>query len=213
GEEYITLLENGDTDWYTQLLLACACYENRQYDQAKAAFLASWNDAPNPIAARSLGWMNTADGNTEEARAWMEKAVPMIGDYARLLIDLIHFYKRCGSDEEICALIDNASDTCKANGRVQMYYAESLVKLDRLKEARALVTKDLTVADMKEGEVSTFNLWCSLYRKIIARDENRRAEEIEAWEILDKYPIPAEIDFRMSYVPIPNSKSEVRNQI
>ena len=206
GEEYIALLENGDSDWYTQLLLACAYYENRQYEQARAAFHASWNDAPNPIAARSLGWMYTADGNKEEARAWMEKAIPMVGEYARLLIDLVHFYKRCGTDEEICALIDNASEACRKNGRIQMYYAESLVKLDRLDEARALVTKDLTVADMKEGEVSTFNLWCSLYRKIIARDENRKPEEIEAWEILDKYPIPAEIDFRMSYVPIPNSK-------
>lgn len=206
GEEYIALLENGDTDWYTQLLLACAYYENRQYEQAKAAFLASWNDAPNPIAARSLGWMSVADGNTEEARAWMAKAVPMVGDYARLLIDLVHFYKRCGTDEEICTLIDASSDTCKANGRIQMYYAESLVKLNRLDEAKALVTKDLTVADMKEGEVSTFKLWCDLYRKIIARDENRKPEDIEAWEILDKYPIPAEIDFRMSYVPIPNSK-------
>ena len=206
GEEYIALLENGDTDWYTKLQLACAYYENRQFDQAKEAFLASWNDAPNPIAARSLGWLCTADGKKEEAREWMAKAVPMIGDYARLLIDLVHFYKKCGTNEEICALIDHASEVCKQNGRIQMYYAESLVKMDRLEEVRALVTKDLTVADMKEGEVSTFNLWCSLYRKIIARDENRNPEEIEAWEILDKYPIPAEIDFRMSYVPIPNSK-------
>ncbi|MBR1979099.1 MAG: hypothetical protein IJ985_06325, partial [Akkermansia sp.] len=43
GEEYIALLENGDTDWYTKLQLACAYYENRQFDQAKEAFLASWN--------------------------------------------------------------------------------------------------------------------------------------------------------------------------
>lgn len=206
GDEYIALLENGDTDWYTQLLLACAYYEKRNYSQAKTAFLASWQDAPNPIAARSLGWLSVADGDKEAARAWMAEAVPMVGDYARLLIDLVHFYKQCGTDEEICALIDNASEICRANGRVQMYYAEALVKLDRLDEARALVTKDLTVADMREGEVSTFKLWCNLYRKIIARDENRKPEDIADWEILEKYPIPAEIDFRMSYVPIPNSK-------
>lgn len=206
GEEYIALLQNGDTDWYTKLLLACAYYEKRQYAEAKEAFLASWNDAPNPIAARSLGWLCVADGNTEQARDWMAKAVPMVGDYARLLIDLVQFYKKCGTDEEICALIDHASETCRKNGRVQMYYAESLVKLDRLDEAKALVTKDLTVADMREGEVSTFNLWCNLYRKVIARDEDRKPEDIADWEILEKYPIPAEIDFRMSYVPIPNSK-------
>jgi len=202
GEEYIGLLENGDTDWYTQLLLGCAYYENKQYDKAKAAFTASWNDAQNPIAARSLAWMYLADKDSDTAREWMAKVVPMVGDYARLLIDIVHFYKRCGSDEEICALIDNADPKCRENGRIIMYYTESLVRLGRLEEARKLVTKDLTIADMREGEISTFNLWCELYKRIIARDENRNPDNIEAWEILEKYPIPAEIDFRMSYVPI-----------
>nr|MBQ4319598.1 DUF5107 domain-containing protein [Clostridia bacterium] len=148
GEEYIRLLENCDTDWYTQLLLGCAYYENKQYDKAKAGFLASWNDAPNPIAARSLALMYLADKDSDTAREWMAKVVPMVGDYARLLIDIVHFYKRCGSDEEICALIDNADPKCRENGRIIMYYTESLVRLGRLEEARKLVTKDLTIADM-----------------------------------------------------------------
>ncbi len=202
GEAYIALLENGDTDWYTQLLLACAYYENRQYEKAKDAFLASWKDGQNPIAARSLGWMYTAEKNISEARAWMEKAIPLVGDYARLLIDIIHFYHNHGTDEEIVRLIEGASEPCRKNGRIQMYYAQALVNLDRLEEARKLVTADMTVADMREGEVSTFKLWCDLYGKIMARDENRPLEEIELSEILDRYPIPREIDFRMSYVPI-----------
>ncbi len=205
GEEVIRLLENGDTDWYTKLLLGCAYYENGQYDEAKSAFLASCEDAPNPIAARSLGWMYTADGNIDEAKAWMDKAVPMVGDYPRLLIDLVHFYQKHGTDEEIIMLIAEAnkkSKQCRKNGRLLMYYAQALVNIGNLEEARRIVTKDLTVADMREGEVSTFKLWCDLYGRIIARDENRSTEDIELSEILRKYPIPAEIDFRMSYVPI-----------
>ncbi len=202
GAPYIRLLENGDTDWYTQLLLGCAYYENTDYDQAKAAFRQSWNAAPNPIAARSLGWMCLADGNKEEARDWMAKVIPMVGDYARLLIDLVHFYKRCGTDEEICDLIASSSEPCQSNGRIKMYYAQSLVRLDKLTEAQAIVTKDLVIPDMREGEVSTFNLWCDLYGKIIAKEEGKSLEDIELCDILDKYPIPAEIDFRMSYVPI-----------
>jgi len=202
GDTYIALLENGDTDWYTQLLLGCAYYEGNQYEKAKDAFLASWKDGPNPIAARSLGWMYTADQNIPEARSWMEKAIPLVGDYARLLIDIIHFYHKHGTDEEIVCLIESASEACRQNGRIQMYYAQALVNLDRLEEARILVTADMTVADMREGEVSTFKLWCALYGKIIARGESRPLEEIELSEILDRYPIPREIDFRMSYVPI-----------
>ena len=57
-------------------------------------------------------------------------------------------------------------------------------------------------AAVAKGEVSTFKLWCDLYGKIMARDENRPLEEIELSEILHRYPIPREIDFRMSYVPI-----------
>ena len=79
-----------------------------------------------------------------------------------------------------------------------MYYAHSLVLLGRLDEARLLVNDHLTVATMREGERSTFTLWCDLYRAVIARDEHRRAEDISDAELLEKYPIPAEIDFRMN---------------
>ena len=48
-----------------------------------------------------------------------------------------------------------------------------------------------------EGENTTFQLWCDLYARIIARDENRPLDEIKTKEVLEKYPIPAGIDFRM----------------
>ena len=110
---------------------------------------------------------------------------------------MVKYFKRYGTDEEVCEIIENATDEARAQGRIRMYYADSLTQLGRLDEAREIVTENLIVPDMQEGENTTFKLWCDLYARIIARDENRPLDEIKTKEVLEKYPIPAGIDFRM----------------
>ncbi len=198
GEGYIARLEaSGDTDWYTQLLLGCAYYEARRFADAKAAFTRSAQASLNPIACRCLAWMCADNGETAQARDWMQRCCALGKDYCRLIVDAAEFYQRFGSDADVCRLIETYGAPF-SDGRLTMYYARSLVRLGRLDEARPLVNAHLTVATMREGERSTFTLWCDLYRAIIARDEHRRAEDISDAELLEKYPIPAEIDFRMN---------------
>ncbi len=198
GEGYIHLLEeSGDRDWYTMLLLGCAYYEAERYEEAKAAYRASVEATENFIACRCLAWMCVADDNKEEGRAWMRRSEKLGRKYPRSLIDVVKYFKRYGTDEEVCEIIENATDEARAQGRIRMYYADSLTQLGRLDEAREIVTENLIVPDMQEGENTTFKLWCDLYARIIARDENRPLDEIKTKEVLEKYPIPAGIDFRM----------------
>ena len=84
------------------------------------------------------------------------------------------------------------------NGRIALLYIQNLVKQGRLDEAEKLLLKVPEVADMREGEVSTSAVWLDLYRKKIARDESRDEDSVEADEVFRRYPVPAEIDFRMS---------------
>ena len=179
------------------LLLGCAYYEAERYEEAKAAYRASVEATENFIACRCLAWMCVADDNKEEGRAWMRRSEKLGRKYPRSLIDVVKYFKRYGTDEEVCEIIENATDEARAQGRIRMYYADSLTQLGRLDEAREIVTENLIVPDMQEGENTTFKLWCDLYARIIARDENRPLDEIKTKEVLEKYPIPAGIDFRM----------------
>ena len=83
------------------------------------------------------------------------------------------------------------------SGRIQMYRAKCFAELGQLKEAKEILLSELVIPDIREGEYSIFAIWCELYRRIIAKDEGRGCDEITEKEILDKYPLPYELDFRM----------------
>ena len=129
----------------------------------------------------------------------MMRAVELDGaNYVRLIIDAIRYMQAFGTDEDIVALIESCGDTYKTNGRVALFYARSLTKTGRLDDAAAIMNSKPEVSDIQEGEVSTSAIWLELYRNIIARDEQRDGADITDAEIFEKYPIPQEIDFRMS---------------
>ena len=135
----------------------------------------------------------------------MKRAVALCGEsggeYVRLVIEAAAFVKSHGTPEEAEEIIRDAVASHPSyldNGRIALLYIQNLVKQGRLDEAEVLLVKVPEVADMREGEVSTSSVWLDLYRKKIARDENRDEDSIEADEVFRRYPVPAQIDFRMS---------------
>ena len=169
------------------------------------AFERAAKAAENPIALRTLAWIYASDaphhGKEREKTgvACMKRAVELGGaGYVRLIIDAIRYMQAFGTDEDIVDMIESCGDTYKTNGRIALFYARSLGKTGRLDDAVNIMRTAPEVSDIREGEVSTSALWLELYRKVIARDEQREAADIADAEIFEKYPIPQEIDFRMS---------------
>ena len=78
-----------------------------------------------------------------------------------------------------------------------LYTAIALTRLERLEEAKALLTEELVVNDLKEGEYSISQLWVELYRLVIAREKGITPEEITEFAVLEQYPLPYQLDFRM----------------
>ncbi|MBO4933541.1 MAG: DUF5107 domain-containing protein [Clostridia bacterium] len=206
GGRFIKALELvEDKDWYTWLQLGCAYYEAKTFDAARMAFEKSVKAEENAIALRTLAWIYASDAERrgekcrEAGVKCMMRAVELGGtDYVRLIIDAIRYMQKFGTDEDIVALIESCGDTYKTNGRVALFYARSLTRIGRLDDAAAIMNSKPEVSDIQEGEVSTSAIWLDLYRKIIARDEQRDGADIADAEIFEKYPIPQEIDFRMS---------------
>ncbi len=206
GGRFIDALQNVENkDWYTWLQLGCAYYEAKSFDAARTAFEKSVEAEENAIALRSLAWIYAADARRygEECKAkgmrCMKRAVELGGsNYVRLIIDAMNYMQAFGTEEDIVAMIESCGDTYKSNGRIALFYARNLAKAGRLDDAVTTMRTAPEVSDIREGEVSTSAIWLEVYRKVIARDENRDGKDIPDAEIYEKYPIPQEIDFRMN---------------
>ena len=136
-------------------------------------------------------------GDTKSAADNMKKAVALKPDYRPLLwdcADALIADDRCSEWLEIYEQLD---EKFKSNGRICFFVAVSLIKLGKLDQAKALLTEDLVVDDLKEGEYSISQLWVELYRQIMARDKGIPAEDISEAAVLQAYPLPYKLDFRM----------------
>ena len=90
-----------------------------------------------------------------------------------------------------------ALSECVSNGRIQMYRAKCFVELGELEKAKAILSSNLVIPDIREGEYSISAIWLKLYHRVIAKEEMRSYKEITEKEVLEKYPIPYKLDFRM----------------
>jgi len=209
GGAILPVLENTPVkDWYAWLELGCFYYEARSFDAAEAAFRKSVGCAENPLALAALAKLLAAKGGKEreaEGLSLMKRAAELCGEtggeYVRLAIEAAAYVKAHGTPAEAEEIIRSAVDAHPAyleNGRIALLYIQILVNRGRLDEAETLLRKVPEVADMREGEVSTSAVWLDLFREKIARDEGREADDITPDEVFERYPVPAEIDFRMS---------------
>lgn len=79
---------------------------------------------------------------------------------------------------------------------MQLWKVRALLILDRVDEASALLKPDLTIPDIKEGELSTSFLWFEIGKRRVMAEEG--VGEEEALKIAAaKYPLPYLLDFRM----------------
>ena len=78
-----------------------------------------------------------------------------------------------------------------------MYVGQCLVELNELEKAKEFINKELVIEDIREGEYSLSNIWIMLYKRQMAKELGGDVDSISDKTVLEKYPLPLEIDFRM----------------
>ena len=78
-----------------------------------------------------------------------------------------------------------------------MLLAAANARLGRYREAAVILSPELVVDDIKEGEYALSAIWCDIYRGILAAERGLPAEGLTQDEILAAYPLPRALDFRM----------------
>ena len=132
-----------------------------------------------------------------QAFALAFEAAKLRPDYVPLVVTFGELAIRAGEYAAYIAFCDTCNDTVKQTGRVKMYLGQCLVMLGEYTAAEQYINTDLVVADVREGEYAISNIWVMLYRKKMAVEGNIAEDTITDEQVLEAYPIPYEIDFRM----------------
>ena len=192
------LLKNMRENWYDYYQMGVICCADCQFEEAMTYFKRSNELAENPWSLRCMAQIQkNVLNDTKTAAMNMERAVQLKSDYRPLLWDCADALMADGRYADWLAVYETIDKKFQANGRIQFFVAVCLIKLGKLEEARALLTEDLVVDDLQEGEYSISQLWIELYRQILSQDRGVAAEEITDSLVLQEYPLPYKLDFRM----------------
>ncbi len=182
-------------DWYT---LGIIEYCNGEYDKALKTFEKSVADSREfyNLIALALYHTNLLDDNKKAFELAFE-AAQLKPDYAPLVICMGELAIRAGEYSKFVDFCKDCNEEIKQTGRVKMYLGQCLVMMNDYKAAEKYINVDLVVADVREGEYAISNIWVMMYRKKMAIEGNIPEESITDEQVLEAYPIPYEIDFRM----------------
>jgi len=199
-EEWKRLLEEsvknarGD-NWHAWLQLGVMRYAAGDTDAACDAFEKSAALTPSAWAYRNLAVLR-GKNDTGLALSYMEKAVelspilPIALEYARLLMQDNQYGK-------LSAFVDGCAADIRGNWRMQIMKSQAAVHTEDYDTALAILNSDLTVCDMREGEVLLSDLWIQVHKRVLMRDEGAEDDGELDRRVLAEFPLPKHLDFRM----------------
>lgn len=189
---------NEEQRWYAYMQLGVHYYIKGEIDKAQEAFVKSIESTPNAWAYRNLGMLLYKEKDLlEEGIKYMYKSVELYNSFRGLYIELAQMLQTADRHQEWLNVFESMNELLKKDGRLNLLKILSLIKVGELELAASMLTPDFTMADIKEGELSVSQIWFDLYTLIIKRDTGITDEEEVKRILLEKYPLPKKLDFRM----------------
>ena len=124
----------------------------------------------------------------------MEKAFSLLPTDRNLAVDYAQTLIAAGMCEKWLEIYETVLPEELKSARLKMLAAHSAAQIGKSKEAIAYLTNDFLMPDLKEGEFSVFAIWLKAHGDIMKKEGIENPTE---GQILAKYPLPYELDFRM----------------
>ncbi len=197
GDVWREKIMSAPDSWYKYLQLGVVLYAAGDLEGAHRAWEKSLEFEKSAWAYRNISMLYKNEyGDMEKAHEYIMEAMKLRSDSRALVLDCASILTAMGNDEEWLSVYDSLNDELKAVGRIRLYRASSLIKLERYEEATEIVNPDFIMSDIKEGELSISHLWFELYRGLYEKKFGVRDDDAA-----DKmYPLPKSLDFRMHIV-------------
>ena len=190
--------EKEEKTWLDLYLLGLGYYANDDRDKTYERLKSSIDKERHYLPLTAMALLETnVRANKENGFELIAEAIKQRPDYAPLVFAFGEISIKTGHYKEFCEFYESATDKIKNTGRAKMYVAHCYCMIGELEKAEGFLNVDLVVPDVREGEYAVSNVWIQIYKRKIAKEQNKAWEDISDEEVLEKYPIPYELDFRL----------------
>lgn len=194
-EAYKPYLLASAPSWYRSYLLGVLSYATGDRASARRFYEESLSISESPWAYRDLAMLaRNYDGDGERALSLMERAFRLLPIDRNLAVDLAETLISLGRHDRWLFIYENELDVKLKQGRLRMLAAHAAAEAHRPEAAISYLTGDFIMPDFKEGEFSVFAIWLKAHAQLMTEKGGDLPTEEE---ILEKYPLPYELDFRM----------------
>lgn len=199
GEKWKEVIETKENlTAFDKYILALIYYRKQDFEQSLDLLTQSVKESERYYSLMALALLSSnVFKDHKKALKFSQRAVEIVPEDVQVAIKYSEIAIRAQEYKMFAKYYDNAAQNIKNNGRIRMYMGQCLVKEGELERAKEFINKDLVVEDFKEGEYSVSSIWVELYRAQMSSESGIDADKITDKEVLERYPLPYEIDFRM----------------
>ena len=152
----------------------------------------------NPWASRNLGMLALAAGQTDTALDHYREAIDMTPDLPALVVESGQAFIAANRPQEWIDLLPSFPDSIRAKGRMHLLEAQARLALGQIDQAGEIIETLPVIEDIREGELSLSQLWLEYNVKRLSRRVNRPITPELVLQARRQFPLPANLDFRMT---------------
>ena len=201
--EWRTLLEKAVSEgrgahWLSWLHLGVMRAYAGERDGARQAWEMSLQSCRTPWALRNLAVLAREQGRAADAAALYVAALQMRPSLLPLAVECGRALTDLGRHAEWLELAQQLSEAVRARGRIRLLEGQAALAIRDLPRVERLLGEGLVIEDLREGERSLSHLWFEYHEQHLSMAENVPIDDALRDRVRREFPVPDEIDFRMS---------------
>ena len=201
--EWRALLEKAasasDTaNWLAWLHLGVMRHCAGDLSGAQRAWERSLAQAQTPWALRNLAHLAWEREERDEAASLYITACRMAPSLAPLVVECGRCLVSTGRPRAWLELLADVPPSVSSLGRVRLLEAQAALAVGDLPRTERLLTDRVTIADLREGEVSLSDLWYAFQEQRLSAAAQVPIDDALRDRVRREFPLPEHLDFRMS---------------
>lgn len=189
---------SGGRHWAALLQLGVMNLAQDRRAEARAAWEGALRETENIWALRNLACLAAIEDRPEEAAEFYRRAIRLAPDDWRLTVEYATYLVECNRPDECLAVVDSAPVATRARSRVRMLRLWAVVELDLLEEATGLIAEGTVLADAREGDRWTAEVWFAYKAKCVAKADGVPCDEALHERVRQSFPPPRHLDYCMT---------------
>jgi tetratricopeptide (TPR) repeat protein len=201
--EWRTLLEDAvdegrGANWLAWLHLGVMRYHAGEYDGARHAWEMSLAQTQTAWASRNLAVLAREEKRFDDAAEQYVAALRMRPFLLPLAVECGRALVEMGRSREWLDLLAALPQAVRTAGRIRLLEGQAALAIGDLERVERLFAEKLVIDDLREGERSLSHLWFAFHEQRLSAKENVPIDDALRARVRREFPVPREIDFRMS---------------